>query len=288
MAGQVRQADLQERLPPAQERDLFQVFYPELCLEALLVTGDLGAFDSVIVDEAQDLLLESYLDVFDALLKGGLGSGSWRFFIDPSQDLFMGTSPTGLQRLTKTGAAKFALSINCRNSAPIATMTQVISGVPIFETLKAHGPDVSVHWHADEDEQRKQISKAVNRLLGEHVSPQDIIVIGSRRFMNSGLKRGLIKVPFELKDSSDIQDERRVIRYSTIQAFKGLEADAVLVVDVSDLEGRDSLFNLYVACTRARAYMEIFISKNVEKQYRQRAFEFGESLAQGQKRSLSQ
>ena len=191
----------------------------------------------------------------------------------------MGTSPGGLQRLLRSGAARFALSINCRNSAPIATMTQVISGVPILETLKTHGPSVAVHWYSNENDQRREVSNAINRLLGEHIDLRDIVVIGNRRLVNSGLHDGLIKVPFALKDSSDTHQTERVVRYFTVQAFKGLEADAVLIVDVNDLESRECLFNLYVACTRARAYMEVFLSKSLEEQYRQRAFEFGERLA---------
>ena len=39
-------------------------------------------------DEAQDLLLDSYLDVIDASLKRGLNGGCWRVFLDPNQNIY--------------------------------------------------------------------------------------------------------------------------------------------------------------------------------------------------------
>jgi uncharacterized protein Usg len=278
MAKQVSKAGLQTQLPAAQESDLFQVFYPELCLEAMLETGELASYDSIIVDEAQDLLLEPYLNVFDALLKGGLGEGNWRFFLDPNQDLFMGTSPACLQRMIQARPARFSLSTNCRNSAPIATLTHLVSGVPTLETLTVQGPEVMLHWYSDDNQQRRDVSNAVNRLLGEHVNPRDIVIIGARKLVNSGLRDGLVNVPFKLTDSAERDERTRVIRYSSVRAYKGREADAVLLIDVNDLESKDCLFNFYVGGTRARAYLEVFISENVRDQYSNRAYEFGRSL----------
>ena len=40
------------------------------------------SYDMLVIDEAQDLLEEEYLDVFDLLLKGGIAAGKWVFFGD--------------------------------------------------------------------------------------------------------------------------------------------------------------------------------------------------------------
>jgi hypothetical protein len=36
----------------------------------------------LVIDEAQDLLEDEYLDVLDLLVKGGLAGGRWAFFGD--------------------------------------------------------------------------------------------------------------------------------------------------------------------------------------------------------------
>ncbi|MGB9616890.1 MAG: NERD domain-containing protein, partial [Desulfomonilaceae bacterium] len=57
---------------------------PSLAVERLLQDYDEGKqYDSLVVDEAQDILTESaYLDVLDLSLKHGLSHGMWRFFGD--------------------------------------------------------------------------------------------------------------------------------------------------------------------------------------------------------------
>ena len=57
-----------KRLP-----DLFS----ELCLD-----GIVDQLDYLIIDEAQDLMTDDYLETLDLLLKGGLKDGNWRFFMD--------------------------------------------------------------------------------------------------------------------------------------------------------------------------------------------------------------
>ena len=39
-------------------------------------------YDEIVLDEAQDVLRRSYLDVLDLRLGGGLAGGHWRFFGD--------------------------------------------------------------------------------------------------------------------------------------------------------------------------------------------------------------
>ena len=64
---------------------------PELAAQALLelierASRDGGrsreVYDEIVLDEAQDVLRQSYLDVLDLSLAGGLDAGTWRFFGD--------------------------------------------------------------------------------------------------------------------------------------------------------------------------------------------------------------
>lgn len=279
MAETIRRAGLYDRLPAAAESDLLRNFYPEYCITALLDLDELESFDVLIVDEAQDLLIESYTEVFNAVLKGELNNGSWRFFMDSNQNLYGNVAPVALASLNAAGPARYNLSVNCRNTSPIAVMTALISGIKSAHTLKVEGPDVVLNWYNNENDQRVQVANALKRLLGQKVAPSEIVVLGPRRLKNSGLKSGLPGVPFPLYDSSEGDRGNRCIRYSSIKAFKGLESDYVIVVDIDDLVSPESLLDVYVASSRACGYLELFIANSIRNQYEERAVEFGRTIA---------
>ncbi|PID82143.1 MAG: hypothetical protein CSB16_02800, partial [Clostridiales bacterium] len=49
---------------------------------------EMEAYDYLIVDEAQDLMYEEVLLLFDNILKGGLEKGKWVLFLDPNQNIY--------------------------------------------------------------------------------------------------------------------------------------------------------------------------------------------------------
>lgn len=282
MTRTVKTGSLEDRLPDAQPADLFTIFYPELCLEAVLGSDLFEHFDVLIVDEAQDLLLNPYLDVMEALLGGGLEKGTWRFFFDPKQNIYKGIEPDGLRRLLSMQPAQFRLPLNCRNTAPISATTSLLSGVFSDEECRVDGPQVEQFWYRDEDEERRLISRYVNRLLSEGVPPEQIVLLSRRRIERSCLNQRMPSIPYPLDttESALWNPAPRSVRWSTISAFKGLEADAVLVVDVDDLTDLDSLSAMYVATSRARALLALFLSEDVRADYELRALEYGRQVAE--------
>ena len=275
MIEKIREAGLESQMPDAHQDDLFSIFYPQYCEEALMNLSELQNYDVLIVDEGQDLLSEPYLEVFEALLKNGLEKGNWKFFYDPTQNIYGGINPAGMKLLDEGHPAKFTLTENCRNTEKIAVATHLISGIEIPKTKKTSGIEVKSDYFNDEAQLRKSVSNSVNRLLSGGMKPWEIIVLGPKRLENSNLKHGLLNVPFKLTaDSSTFVHGSNAIRYSTIKAFKGLESDAVILIDIDDLDSAESSFNLYVAGTRACAYLEIFMAREVEPQYNRKSFEF--------------
>src|SRR5579864_4248118 len=69
----------------------------------------------------------------------------------------------------------------------------------------------------------------------------------------------------ELAD--DVTEATNAIRYSTIAGFKGLESDAIVVVGVDELPSESVHSLLYVAASRARALLAIFINEEVRSDY---------------------
>lgn len=280
MSGVVAEAQLAWKIPRAERDYLNEVVYPELAQEALLALERLEEYDVVIIDEAQDLLRDSYLDVLDLLLKKGLAKGIWRVFMDPLQNIFHGIVPSGLARLLDLEPAQFKLSVNCRNTLPVATNTSFLSGVSCETTLVADGPEVGYRWYRDESQQLRDIAKIVNRLLSDSLRPSDIILLSRRRHENSVVRNGLPNVPFPITEF-DPQHEPsdRAIPFATVGSFKGLESDAVLMIDVDDLSDPDALLSVYVGASRARAYLAFFIAETQTQAYQARAAAFGAGLA---------
>lgn len=280
--ARVAEAGIQDQLPSAEDADLYTVFFPALCLEALQALDRVGEYDVLIIDEAQDLARSAYMEVFDALVKGGLADGRWSVFLDPYQDVFDGIAPEGLARLTSAAPARYRLSVNCRNTKPIAVTVALLSGVDCDATLVVDGLEVEEHWYRDEPHQRRLMRDCLNRILSGGVRPEDIVILSHRRLEASGVREGLPGVPFplaRLDDEYDYGVPDHVIRFSTIGAYKGLEADAALIIDIDDLSSSEALRALYVGASRPRAVLATFLAESCRADYEARAFDYGRRLA---------
>jgi len=62
-----------------------------------------------------------------------------------------------------------------------------------------------------------------------------------------------------LVDSAAEWRANRGILVTTARAFKGLEADAVVIYDLGELNEYFCATDLYVACTRARSYLHAIV-----------------------------
>lgn len=277
MAEIVRDAGLRSKVPDADESDLFESIYPDLVLEAFLDRHD-APFDMIVVDEAQDLLLPAYMDVFDVLLRGGLKQGRWRFFLDANQDLYAATAPAALERLLTERPAQFRLTMNCRNTAAIGTATALLAGSDLSAVLEAEGPDVEYLWWNTPDQERQIISKRVRRLLHDGIDPDRVVVLSPVRRQNSALASGLISCPVELVSLET--GSGGGIRFSTVSSFKGLESDVIVLIDVASLKGPAAARTLYVATSRAKALLICALPESERTAFDELAFDFGRRVSE--------
>jgi NAD(P)-dependent dehydrogenase (short-subunit alcohol dehydrogenase family) len=275
MASLIDAAGLRHRIPDVAISDIYEVSFPDLAMEALVNSAG-PQFDVLIMDESQDLLHKGYLDVLDLALAGGLDNGRWRAFLDPHQNIFDGSHSGQMARLVSTHAASFKLSVNCRNTAPIATSTAILSGIKSDEVLSADGPAVEYHWFRNGPEERRLVSRSLGRLLSEGVKPAQIVILSSRRLESSCLASGFERLPYELTQADPGSGS---IRFATIQSFKGLEADSVFLVDIDELSSDKGRGIAYVGASRARATLSVFASEPARSDFIAHAEQLGESLA---------
>ncbi|MCC6178015.1 MAG: NERD domain-containing protein [Chloroflexi bacterium] len=276
MATLIREAGMQDRLQDIDGPRLFSVFYPNVALDALVELDRLESYDVLIVDEAQDLLLDEYVDVMDALLKGGFARGVWRVFYDPRQNIYQSQNPRAWQALE--GGFRFRLSVNCRNTQAIAVTAGLLAGAAPDEVLRAEGPEVELIWYRDADHVRREVGRLLGRLLGAgELQPEQVVVLTRQTLGNCSLRGALpgCAIPVGAPNTPG----GRFIPHSTISGFKGLEADAIVLAELDDLTSDESALLNYVGASRARAYLALVISESARETFKKLGSRLGEALA---------
>ena len=225
-------------------------------------------FDVLVVDEAQDLLWSPHVRGFlDAALRGGLAGGRWAIFGDFNrQAIRPNVEPVDPGAvLSDYQFTKSKLSRNCRNSRSIAEATAVVTGVE-SRTRKADSAvrDLKVeHHYYREPGLAKLLTRTVKHLTAGGTPVEDVVVLSPRR-IDDPRKSGLAGIEriagHPLVDADPGADvEPGAIRVATINRFKGLESDVVVMVNVDAMEGARNESLLYVGMTRARALLILLI-----------------------------
>lgn len=258
------------------EDERMELFRPLAAIEAVDRLGEDSRFDALVVDEGQDLLTQPRVDVLNALLRGGLRDGVWRVFWDPLQALFMPDGRASLGLLSSGGArpVTYPLALNCRNTVDVATRVEHLSGVELEEISLVEGPEpTDIEWRNTKDE-AKRLRAAVKELLEAGIPRESITVLSPRRFVSS-VASGIDDAAVPIRDRSGEMPEAdpAVIAFSTIQAFKGLESEAVLLVDVDDLDSDRMRSLLYVGASRARTVLGTLRSDVTRETFTRRLLE---------------
>ena len=197
--------------------EMFKKVFPLFALE-VLESGDEQPFDVLVVDECQDLLLPDYMDVFDALVEGGLCKGRWGFFGDMHfQNIFnRDLPPEEMTRDLETRApshVKFRLNQNCRNTKNIGKDTCRIVGFeePPYRISAVSGSPVEYLYYSDPTDQTEIIQSVIRELDFEGIQRDDITVLCRRRLQNSSFANQLPQIDFKFrditKDDEDWNDE---------------------------------------------------------------------------------
>ncbi len=279
MARTIAEAGLGLRLqdPNADPACLFSHLYPEVFIEAVLAKG-LPAVDTLVVDEAQDLLTLPNLDAMDLMLDDGLRSGRWAFFMDPLQNIYRKDAEEAMSVLEAAGFASYTLSENCRNTREVAVQCSIISGVDMALEGAATGPACDCIYYRDQADCLKRLEAELTRLLRSGVPVHDIVILSPRRKAGSSVAEleALGSVP--LHDLSEGDGPARALHFSTMHGFKGLERRVVLAIDLEDLGAEDAALLHYAGLSRATTLLRPFLPERCRAPYIEQAVRFGQRL----------
>lgn len=275
-AGLKPELELQKKKSSTQE--LYSEAYPKLFMKAW---DNSIQYDSLIIDEAQDVLVTNYLEPFSRILKGGIDNGNWYMFLDPEnqKDMFKKLDEDILAQIKRVSVS-FTLTVNCRNTKPIALQTEILSGIETAKIKKVEGVPVQYIWYEDDADQSIKVSEAINRVIDEGISAGDITVLSPLRYSSSIAGTGKLrtKAPLYHLDTENITAQfADRIAYTSIQSYKGLEAPVVVITDITELEKDWNRVVNYVGLTRARNALIVSASKELKKEYRSRLNKIFES-----------
>lgn len=254
----------------------FPTRLPELACDAIIDRG-IDPWDVLIVDEAQDLLTPSHLDVFDLLVGGGIDHGCWSFFLDPQQNLYSSDVQAAVEgRLATAYPVQDRLEDNCRNTRQVAVQASITSGLDLAMTNAPDGLACDNIYYGARADGVAKLEELVHRLLEGDVRPQDLIVLSSRRRENS-----LVADVAELagRPLTNVGDDARAaegtIAFSTMHGFKGLERMVVIAIDMAEIgEPQYSMLH-YAGLSRARCLLHSLVPQVRAARYARQAAAYG-------------
>ncbi|MEU8179737.1 NERD domain-containing protein [Micromonospora sp. NPDC049047] len=241
--------------------DFWQVQLVDAAIERLL-DGDLTR-DYLVVDEAQDLCTPAYLDVLDLMVEGGLAGGRCLMFGDFERQSLYGLLDGRQELGTRIpGLPTFTLTANCRNLPRIGSAVEVLTGMePGYKRFRRpdDGMQPRYYWYSDPQEQRHLLVQAVRELRDEGFRLDEIAILSTRRVRSAAAQ---CQDPWlrPLLTQTEATMPGRV-RYSTVHAFKGLEAPAVIVTDLDRPATPAFEALLYVGLTRPTDRLSVLATR---------------------------
>jgi hypothetical protein len=249
----LRIADMQPPSDP--DADFWERELVDLALEKLLDSGDELKSDFLILDEAQDIVRDPFVDVLDLMIHDGLESGRLLMFGDvEGQAIFGSADGRVLLRRRCSQMVSHRLTTNCRNLPRIGYVVNMFSQLdPGYTRFRRgdDGVDPTFFSYERGSDQSPRLVEAVRKLRDDGFDLNEIAVLSPLRsgsIAETTTDHWLRQV-LAPADGSSPRPGR--LQYSTIQAFKGLETAAVVVTDLDRNQVPNFEALLYVGLTRA-------------------------------------
>ena len=244
-------ANKRERMDPT---TVFRQLMPEYAALALTDTCA-RQFGTIVIDEAQDMMTDSLLDVIDCYVEGGLEAGRWWIFCDANNQaaVFGEFDEKSLFRIMRFGQVMF-LPTNRRNTRQIADETTMLARPKVHAPGAVEGIPVKYTWYAKPDGQAAALTRVLKRLLSEQIAPHRITVLSPRK-IDQCCAATVTDPRIVTLNSQNVWDISRgacsAISRCSVSAFKGLENDFIVLTDVEDLQTEWWRSVIYVGMSQA-------------------------------------
>lgn len=219
-------------------------------LEDMYISGAFP-YKHIIIDEGQDFgndVIEE-TDIINILYDiiedhEDLG-GSFYVFYDRLQMIQAKNMPRFIEEMD----CKLTLYRNCRNTENIATtsLRPITERNPKVYEGAIKGVPATIHYCDDSSNEIHRIDSAIHKLLSEGY--KDIVILTTKT-ENTSVLSGL-------SYNGKYQNK---YKFTTCRKFKGLEADAVVLIDVDkETFTGDNTLIYYVGASRARLRLDVMV-----------------------------
>lgn len=245
-----------DRAPEGAGPEFWNEELPERAMEALIDGGSPLVSDFLIIDEVQDIAIDPYLDVLDFMVTGGLKEGRLLFFGDFERQAVF-ENETGRDRLRSRAPylSTHRLLQNCRNLPRIGYQVNLLSHLqPGYRRFRRQddGIDPVFRQYPAGQDQSGLLATAIRGLKDDGYDLNEIVVLSPLRDASTAATTTDPWLRQILRQADGRAARPGQVHYSTIHAFKGLEAPAVVVTDLDTTKITDNFDSLlYVGLTRA-------------------------------------
>ena len=239
----------------------------DICSDFIKNANITEKFDALIIDEAQDLMDYNIIETLSLFLKGGLENGKWIILFDPNQNIFqpMASFDETFKFLKEfCRPAIVSLNVNCRNTKQIAEKVSIMTKVESAQYKNINGAEVVLKTFESNRECISELRKQLQSLLTGGVNANNIVILSKYKKENSILKDESTLCNLPIKEIDNISyANKNIIKYCTVQSFKGLESDIVFYIDIDGFSDTKNRMINYVALSRAKSFLYVFFNKSL-------------------------
>ena len=228
--------------------------YSQLCEKLIEISEEQSfRYNHIIIDEGQDFGVEAIeenevIELLKELVVEEPVNGSFYVFYDRLQLVQSKSIPSFIEN----SDCKVTLYRNCRNTVNIAktSVRPLMDRKPLLKEGCIVGTPATIHYCTG----KMQVEKELDSILRDYSEKgiDDVVILTCKTEVKSRI-------------SDQIKDEKykEKWKFSTCRKYKGLEADAIVLVDL-DVDSFDDQQALvyYVGTSRARLYLDIITELN--------------------------
>ncbi len=218
-----------------------------------MLIGHSFPYDHVIVDEGQDFGIDQIEEadilnsIYEIIRDDPEEKKTFYVFYDKLQL----NQAKDVPKFLEEADCKLTLYRNCRNTRNIAetSLKPITERTPKLLEDAVKGLPVKMFFCGD----KKDIISKIDDLLDEYKEKkiEDVVILTCKTENNSVLTNLALDGKYKKK------------KFSTCRKFKGLEAEAVILVDIdANTFDEKQIMNYYVGTSRAKQYLTLFTTMN--------------------------
>jgi len=211
-------------------------------------------YANIVIDEGQDLS-DELLDQLEAFVDEK--NGTFYIFYDRNQYIF----GHGKSHWIEDHAdCRLVLYKNCRNTEEIASYIASLMKIKSsYYENNIHGLPPETSYYHTPAELKAIAEEFVQTMVAQKLRIEDMVILSVHSVPHSGLNNVTQLAGVQL---SNTQEPGKLF-FTSVRKFKGLEAKAVLLIDIEEAKTTETLTQrlIYVGASRASTYLRMAICK---------------------------